>query len=96
MTTQYIKDDTEYKVLDRKFRWTVIDRACGYALLESQYGDEAPYLMVREKNEIDEYVAPSGNKYPLIMGESYETYDSIYSTMDDYDLPIISNIRLIN
>ena len=82
----------DYKVKGYTNRWSVIDEAKGFVLLENNtWGDETCYLVVRKSVKAfdREYTRKSdGEKVilPTIEAKTYETYDDILTAISDYDL----------
>lgn len=87
-----LERNVDYKVKGYTNRWSVIDQAHGFSLLENNtYGDETCYLLVRTKSvpKNREYTRKrDGEKImlPTIEAKVYETYDDIETAMSDYDL----------
>lgn len=71
----------DYRVSGYRNLWSIVDKAHGYVLLENNtYGDETCYLVVPEDAPVDVF---EDGRPPMIMGEIYETFDSLEDCLID-------------
>lgn len=83
-----LEQGVDYKVDGYTNRWSIVDEAFGFVLLENNtYGDETCYLVVR-KNTVakdQEYTKRNGEKVmlPTITARVYETYDGIRQCLEE-------------
>ena len=79
-----------YKVKGYANTWTVIDTFRGYALLENNtFGDETCYLLVKMDDNVEELeYTVNGEKVilPTVMRVIDETYDDIFTALEDADI----------
>lgn len=86
--TRTVNKGIDYRVNGYTNKWSVIDSAYGYSLLENnKYGDETCYLVVRNTVIIKdkEYTKRNGDKVilPTINSVVCETYEDLITALVD-------------